>query len=56
MESRNVNVLVRKVVVSKEEDIISRGLLLRSLCVGKKIYVKARKGIQGNKHYYTIAA
>ena len=25
--------------------------MLRSLCARKNIYVKARKGIQGNKHY-----
>ena len=50
MEIRNVNVLVRKVIVRKEEHISFRDLLLR-LCVRKKIYVKARKGIQRSKHY-----
>ena len=50
MESRNLNVLVRKIVVGKEENISSRGLLSR-ICVRKKIYVKARKGIQGKNHY-----
>ena len=49
MESTNVNVLVRKVMVGKEEHISSRDLLL-SLCVRKKIHAKARKGTQGNKN------
>ena len=42
-----MNVLVRKVVVGKEKYIIYRNLFLSSVCARKKIYVKARKGIQG---------
>ena len=49
MESRNVNILVHQVVVGKEEYISFRDLL--TLYVRKKIYVKTRKGMQGNKHY-----
>ena len=50
-----MNVLVRKVVVGKEKYMIYRDLLLRSVCARTKIFVKARKGIQGkiNIHNYT---
>ena len=50
MESTNVNILVSKMVVGKKEHINFRELI--RICVWKKIYVKTRKGVQGNKHYY----
>ena len=50
MESKNVNGLVIQIVVGKVEHISFRDFMVR-ICVRKKIYVKARKGIQGNKHY-----
>ena len=53
MKSTNVSVLVSKMLVGNEEHITFRDLLIR-ICVRKKIYVKSLRGIQGNKHHYTI--
>ena len=47
--------IAKRITVGKEEDIISRDLLLRSLCDRINIYVKARKGIQGNKHIHIFS-